>query len=337
MNQAIPRQVQLEAAEWLVELQTDDLDDDARRQLQQRLQHWRAAAPEHERAWQCVQALGERLQPLSGTPASQALAQAARATHGGRRRAVKHLAALLFVGGASGAAAWRLGSDTSRDWLAGLSADVRTGTAERRGLSLPDGTQLQLNADSAIDIAYGDGARAIRLRSGDLHVATAHQGPLAALPFVVDTRHGRIRALGTRFTVRQRGTGHTEVAVFEGATAITLHSASAVALTVQAGMQSRFDATGATPARPADPLQSAWTRGVLVAQDMPLADFVAELARYRPGHLGCDPALAHLRVSGTYPLDGPADTDHALAMLPATLPVRLRHLTRYWVMVEPRP
>lgn len=71
---------------------------------------------------------------------------------------------------------------------------------------------------------------------------------------------------------------------------------------------------------------------MLVAQDMPLAEFLDQLSRYRPGHLDCDGAVAQLPVSGTYPL---ADTDQVLAMLLATLPVRLRTATRYWVVVEP--
>ncbi len=54
---------------------------------------------------------------------------------------------------------------------------------------------------------------------------------------------------------------------------------------------------------------AAWTRGVLVAEDMRVADFVAELARYRPGVLRCDRRVAELRVTGVFSL---RDTDRAL-------------------------
>lgn len=177
----------------------------------------------------------------------------------------------------------------------------------------------------------------MRLREGDIHIETAHApgAAWAARPFIVETRHGRVRALGTRFTVRQRGDAPTRVAVFEGATEITPRAAGgARALTLQAGQQSSFDVQAAQPPTAADPTQAAWTRGVLVAHDMPLADFIAELDRYRPGHLACDPAAAHLRVSGTYPLNDAADTDRALDMLLATQPVQLRYRTRWWVRVE---
>ena len=64
---------------------------------------------------------------------------------------------------------------------------------------------------------------------------------------------------------------------------------------------------------------------------MPLADLVAELARYRRGVLRCDPAVAHLRASGLYSL---RDTDRALDSLARALPVRVRRLSPWWVTVQ---
>lgn len=45
---------------------------------------------------------------------------------------------------------------------------------------------------------------------------------------------------------------------------------------------------------------------------MPLQQWTQELMRYSAQSLTCDPALANLRVSGTFPLD---DLPLALAML----------------------
>ncbi|MDE9396360.1 hypothetical protein NB860_030325, partial [Pseudomonas aeruginosa] len=77
----------------------------------------------------------------------------------------------------------------------------------------------------------------------------------------------------------------------------------------------------------------AWTDGMLVAAGMRLDEFLAEVARYRPGRLGCDPRIGGLRISGSYPLD---DSERILATLPAVLPVEVRRVTRYWVGVHPR-
>ncbi|MNW08331.1 fec operon regulator FecR [compost metagenome] len=59
---------------------------------------------------------------------------------------------------------------------------------------------------------------------------------------------------------------------------------------------------------------------------------LAELARYRHGRLDCDPAIAGLRVSGSFPLREP---DRALLLLSQTLPIRLQSFTRYWLNVVP--
>lgn len=333
MSAAIPPAVQEQAALWLVELQADEHSAHTRRQLNQRLQAWRQAHADHERAWQRIEAMGLQLRPLADTPASAALARAARSGGRSRRVALRNLALLLFSGGAAGTLAWQAQGETAGVWLAHWGADEGTGTAERRALTLPDGTQVELNARSALDVDYDDRWRLLRLRAGEILVTTAPGSTTLARPLVVETRHGRIRALGTRFAVRERGLGSTQVMLFEGQTEITPRRRPASRFILSKGEQVRFDAEHAEPAGPADASAIAWTRGMLVAQDMPLAEFLAELARYRPGHLGCDPAVARLPISGTYPL---ADTERVLDMLLATQPVVLRWATRYWVSVLPR-
>jgi len=72
---------------------------------------------------------------------------------------------------------------------------------------------------------------------------------------------------------------------------------------------------------------------VLIAQDQPLGEFLQELSRYRPGLLRWDPAVANLRVTGSFQL---ADTERVLVLLAATLPVELHWRTRFWVTLEPR-
>ena len=66
---------------------------------------------------------------------------------------------------------------------------------------------------------------------------------------------------------------------------------------------------------------------------MRLEDFLAELGRYRRGQLNCDPTVAELLISGTYPVN---DSERILNMLEVSLPVRVKRFTRYWVTVEAR-
>jgi hypothetical protein len=86
------------------------------------------------------------------------------------------------------------------------------------------------------------------------------------------------------------------------------------------------------PEQPLDPGAGLWLERRLSVIDMPLPQWLAELGRYRAGHLGYAPELADLRVSGVYPLD---DTDAALDLLAAGQGLRIERWTRYWVRVLP--
>jgi transmembrane sensor len=148
---------------------------------------------------------------------------------------------------------------------------------------------------------------------------------------VVHTADGSIRALGTRFVVR-READHTQVCVQEHAVEVRAAHLASPAVRVNAGQQLSFRQDEVDPVQRANPQADAWTRDMLVVNDWPLADFVMELQRYRPGHLGCDPAIAALRISGAFHL---GNTDTILDNLTSTLPVRIRRFSRYWARVEP--
>jgi len=90
---------------------------------------------------------------------------------------------------------------------------------------------------------------------------------------------------------------------------------------LQAGQQVRFTQDALESVQPADAAREVWSRGVLVAKDIPLREVVAELRRYRHGHPGLAPEVAVLRGFGNFPL---ADTDDTVDMLAAALPVRIR-------------
>lgn len=95
-----------------------------------------------------------------------------------------------------------------------------------------------------------------------------------------------------------------------------------------------LDLAGDAPAarRSDTETDTAWTRGILVARDLPLPEFAVRLAVHRPGWLRCDPALQVLRISGVFQLD---QTDAVLDALPRTLPVRVVWRTRWWASIEP--
>ena len=313
----IPSEVRAQAVDWLVELQSEPADDDLR--LRWRL--WHDADPSHALAWARVEAFGDKLQRLQPGIAHATL-NGTRSQQ--RRKTLKTLAILMGAGGA----AWLAGEETPwREW----SADHRTRIGERSVLMLDDGTRVRMNADTALNVRYTATARTLQLLRGEILVTTAHEPVFdgaSARSFSVDTAEGSARALGTHFQVR-RLDGRSVVAVLDGAVEIR-PAGDALAVRLDAGRQAGFTRDAVGPVDAVDDAVAAWIDGMLVAQDMPLPEFLAALNRYRPGHLRCAPSAARLTVSGTYPL---AESDKVLDILQTTLPVKVDRYTRYWVIV----
>ncbi|VVE84316.1 FecR domain-containing protein [Pandoraea sputorum] len=321
-----------QAVEWWVTLQSGD----ATETLRTACARWRAANPEHERAWLHIENADRRMRHASGTLGAAVAQAALRAPRSrGRRMAVKAIVGALFFG----TGAWVASDPMAVQWL---RADARTGAGERRTLHLTDGTTLVLNTRSAVRLSMDGDVRRIGLVEGEIMVTTGkdltHMRHVPPRPLIVATAHGTLQPLGTRFVVRQiDGDSDASVQVFEGAVRVTPKSASstdtASVRIVHAGEQASFNARGVEAALPLADGDGAWADGILVAVDMRLDTFLRELSRYRRGYLRCDPAVASLRVSGTYPL---ADIDAILGVLPHALPVSVSSVTRYWVTIGPR-
>ena len=301
------------AARWYVDLR-DEVPDEATREAHR---SWLALDPRHAQAWERLSRLQDKLGQVAPGIARPTLASA-RA----KRRDVLKVMSILLAAGGAGSLAWNTTP------LSGLMADQRTGTGERRRVRLDDGSQLQLNTATAVDIRYSASLRELRLFSGEILIETAHDA--LARPFIVQTAQGSIRALGTRFIVRCEA-ARTQVCVQAHAVEVRSAHRPDSAVRVDAGQQLSFDNDRIGAVQRAQPQADAWTRGMLVIDDWRLGDFIDELQRYRPGHLGCDPAVAALRISGAFHL---GSTDTVLDNLTSTLPVRIRRFSRYWASVE---
>ena len=312
MNPAGQRQALRDAAQWHARLGAAPDCQVTRQQWQ----NWYQDDDLHQWAWQRLEHLQAELRGLPGPLARRTLAGGEAGLQ--RRTLLKGLALGLGVSGL----AWT-GYRQSPVWL----ADLRTGTGERRSLTLEDGTRLTLNTASAVDVRFEPAQRLVLLRAGEIFVETARD----ARPFRVRSAHGEMQALGTRFGVRQHRE-HTELNVLEHAVAVR-NAATADALRVEAGLRLDFG-DGPLPApQPADPNQAEWRNGRLVIDGWRLDRALAELQRYRPGFIDCADEVAHLRLSGAFPLD---DTDRALAAIALALPVRIDSRTRFWTRVRPR-
>jgi len=199
------------------------------------------------------------------------------------------------------------------------AGELYTGTGERKPFTLEDGSHLMLNARSRVTNLFDAHQRLLELRAGELWVDVAKD---AGRPFVVQTAHGRIRALGTQFLV-QRGEDSTRLVMLHSRVeVVTREGARQV---VEAGQSVRFDEHTI--------LAVERIKGRLEVHDRTLAEVIDSLDHYRRGILRLNPQVAGLRLSGIYPLD---DTDRTLLLLQHSLPIRVTYHSAYWVSIDPR-
>ena len=211
-------------------------------------------------------------------------------------------------------------------WL-GPAGELYTGTGERKQFTLEDGSLVTLNARSRVISQFDGEQRLLVLRAGELLIDVAKD---TLRPFVVQTDHGQIRALGTQFVVR-RGVDSTRLMMLHSRVEVlTLQGSRQV---VEAGQSVRFDEHSILSVERTKGDESAWTRGRLEVHDRTLAEVIDSLGNYRRGILRLSPQIAGLRLSGIYPLD---DTDRTLQLLQHSLPIRVTYHSAYWVSIDPR-
>ncbi|MGY2238919.1 FecR family protein [Pseudomonas gingeri] len=296
------------------------LDTGGRGSVEQaEFEKWHAAHEEHARAWSQLGMLDQRFSGTSA-PARSALL---KSRDGVRQRVRKLGSGLASVMLACGLALFLGNRYLPIDyWL----ADQRTATGEQRTLHLADGTVIQLNTHSALDVRFDETTRRIVLRDGEILIETGHND---ARPFIVETEDGRMHALGTRFLVKREEDG-TRLSVLQSAVAARPYAVTDEQI-LHEGQQVLMHRDGLGPLLALTPGADAWTRGMLVVDNVRLADMLEELGRYRRGHLGVDPKVADLRITGSFPLH---DTNLALTALLPTLPVQIERHTQWWVTVQ---
>lgn len=300
------------AAQWYVDLaRGTEAMREAHRQ-------WLHDDPRHAQAWGRV----ERLQAAFGQLDARVARPALQSSRAKRREVLKVLALLI-----GSSALLSIGARTD-PWRK-MMADYATGTGERLPVTLSDGSRIVLNTGTALNISFDENLRRVVLREGEVFIQTAPD-PLAR-PFIVRTAFGDLRALGTRFLVRINPAS-ARVSVLEHAVEWRSPLPGSTPVRINAGQQLDFSSTVAGVPLPLAKGADAWRDNLLVVSDWRLGDMIAELSRYRAGHLGCDAGVAELRISGSFQL---GDIDVVLDNLSAMLPIRLRRFTRFWAQVEP--
>jgi transmembrane sensor len=180
---------------------------------------------------------------------------------------------------------------------------LSTRTAEQRQAILDDGSQVTLDAQTLLSLAFSERRRDINLDAGAAIFDVAHD---PQKPFVVQAGEVRVTAIGTVFEVRHQGRG-VRVTCTEGV--VTVQSPGQAEQRLRAGEQLIFGNSKTPQFHQVDSDSAvAWQYGQLKFRQRPLAELIEELNRYRPGRIILAAAdKAERPVSGLFHLSRPEE------------------------------
>lgn len=301
-----------DAAQWFVRLQEPVVDVEVHR----RFQAWLDEHSQHRNEFELLQGLWSAAD-LVPAARLRALCEAPPALK--KRRPVLRYAVAASVL----AVALGLGLFNGLNHPAPYTAEFSTALNERRHVALPDGSAVDLDSRSRIQVRFEKGQRNVELSEGEAMFSVEHD---TSRPFVVAAGSGKVTVTGTRFDVR-RGASETRVVVEQGTVKVQGHDAAdSDFINLTAGLGTHVDARGNVAAayavNPAE--MTAWRSGKLVFNNASLADVAEQVSRYRekPLKVG-NAAVGNLRLTSVFKSD---NTDALLKALPSILPVAVRTL-----------
>lgn len=199
-------------------------------------------------------------------------------------------------------------------WFAFGAGRYSTRKGQTQVIALGDGSVITLNTESAISVRYSRRLRAIDLLAGEALFDVAKD---PARPFIVNAGLARVRAVGTRFTVRRLEQAPVQVLVQEGVVEVRA-AASKPIVRVSANMRATVAETLPVAAAPVVPAEVgrelSWRQGRLSFEGEPLAQACAEFARYSDTRIVIeDPRLAEEEISGSFQANDPVGFGRAVA------------------------
>ncbi len=188
--------------------------------------------------------------------------------------------------------------------LAGPQQFATTANGYQR-MTLADGSVVELNADSEVQVAYVPAERRVRLVKGEAHFVVKKN---AQRPFWVEAGTVTVRAVGTAFNVRL-GASEIEVLVTEGKVEVDQgHAASLPKALLMAGDKLTFAQQNPVAVPVVEKIEPAVMRNVLSWQDTrlifsetPLSSVIEQFNQHNRVKLVlADPELATKPVDGSW-------------------------------------
>lgn len=307
-----------EAEAWIVKLGSDDITADDKR----RFSEWLNSSREHIQAFDEVYDVWESIGAVKFLPKEtlqsyqdQDKGFAAALTH-----PVKHFyARFLSPWNATIAVACLLAIFVVSNAIieptqTTLPTRFETAIGQTRTVTLKDGSIVELNTHSVIDVQFAQEQRLITLVKGEAFFSVASD---KKRPFIVDFGKGSATAVGTAFNVYRQET-NTAITVTEGIVAVRESADIAVphpeASHITQNQQVKVGNRGVGPMRNIQPnYQLSWRDKTVVFNNTSLTSALEELNRYLKTPVNIKKStLSDLNISGTFSLNSPDETLDAL-------------------------
>ncbi|WP_075185009.1 FecR family protein [Teredinibacter haidensis] len=306
--------IQQDAAEWIIKIDQRELNGAERRELAE----WISINRSHKREFIALARLWGKLDLLKAhtgsklhkPPPSNRLSISVSKLLPSAIAASIFVAALIFA---------FIPSDTdTKIGAENIIAQIETMVGEIQTFQLADGSSINLNTASKVDVAYSNKERAIYLLEGEAHFNVTKN---TERPFIVYVGKGSITAVGTAFNVKY-SKGVTDLVVTEGKVKVansktkiedvkdSSHPPKKInvkknIVAVIAGQKLRFDDSVVNNIIEVEDeeieRELSWQKGMLSFVDTPLDEVVHEISRYTDLKILIqDPELANLQVGGYF-------------------------------------
>ena len=282
------RSIRLAAAEWHDRRERDGWtkEDEAA------LAAWLAQSPAHRIAFLRIDAAWKRADRLNALRSSG---------RGGRFAMLAHFWPTAIRMAAAAAVVAVIGFVAAPYFEKSPVQSYSTTVGGRETLALADGSRIELNTDTSVRVEITGERRTVWLDSGEAFFQVRHD---AARPFVVRVGDRRITDIGTKFVVR-RDESRMKVAVLEGEVELdAVQAGRAPKLLKQGDVAVATGNTVSISRKTQRTLTNelGWQRGVLVFDNVTLAEAAAEFNRYnRQKIVIADPSAAHITIGATLP------------------------------------
>lgn len=294
--------IEAQAASWLTVMGREDVSstDTTRFTL------WLKKSERHRDAFRAVSALWDDLAILKElddiAEAMVEVPQTEKPSLFTRRRATLSALAASLIMAIVGGAVFQFNHNQNLV----EKAVFTTAVGEQRTIRLSDGSTVQMNTDSHMEVDFSRAERLVRLLRGEAYFEVAKN---RERPFLVYAAKSVVRAVGTAFIVRLQPNDAVEVTVEEGRVALVSLSTPLVEAPLSiaeltAGQSAVFNEKVEHLAQilPAELSRKlAWRQGMLAYAGDPLADVIADISRYTDITIEiADPSLGTMPIGGYF-------------------------------------